>query len=122
MHLIQLRVGALIPHTLHLNVRGSLALRMVIVLVLNTPLEGFDSSVLSGKLSPSLLFDSSGTSLFSGPLLHLVVSYLVYLLFCLVAQFYLPTLCLELQMTHLLLLLLIAYFHHYCCHQYVEIF
>ena len=40
-------MGKRSPHTLHLNVRGSLTLRIVIVLVLNTPfllLSGFTST------------------------------------------------------------------------------
>ena len=49
---------------LHLNVHGSLALCMVIVLVLNIALLGFDSSVSTGNMLLSLEFVSSGRSPF----------------------------------------------------------
>ena len=58
------RVGARIPHTLHLNVHRSLALRMVIVLVFNTPLVGFESSVSAGNILSLLVFVLSGSSPF----------------------------------------------------------
>ena len=43
------------PHTLHLNVQGSLDLRIVIVLVLNTPLLGLSSVGVMVSGLPSLL-------------------------------------------------------------------
>ena len=74
------RVGAQIPHTLHLNVHGSLALHMVIVLVLNTPLVGFVLSVLASNLSSSLVSVSSWSSPFGVGLVassHLVFDWVI---------------------------------------------
>ena len=49
------KVGARVPHTLHLKVRGSLDLRIVIVMVLNTPLLGFSSAGSIAALSSWVL-------------------------------------------------------------------
>ena len=58
------RVGDHLPHTLHLNVRGSFVLRIVIVLVLNPPLADFsDFGLTNGALSSTSSVASGGAVL-----------------------------------------------------------
>ena len=61
-----LKVGKRSPHTLHLNVRGSLILLIVIVLVLNTPFLLFSGFTSTVEAAPAVVLSGDGPPVSSG--------------------------------------------------------